>query len=117
VRSGGVRALRRQSADLVLARRAPRHRPHDARGGQNDYSRSELDNLQRWLTWQYLDLSGFVVGQIARSPRAGAIAAEVADADARAGAALTAYAGCDCAGAIVHARAAYSELVAAATAI
>jgi hypothetical protein len=34
----------------------------------NDYSRFELDNLQRWLTWQYLDLSNFIVSRIASSP-------------------------------------------------
>ena len=83
----------------------------------NDYSRFELDNLQRWLTWQYLDLSNFVVGEIARSPHASSVSGALVQADARAGAALTAYRQYDYDGAEQLARAAYDGVVAAAAAI
>jgi hypothetical protein len=53
----------------------------------NDYSRFELDNIQRWLTWEYLDVSNFIVAEIAKSPRSGAVAAALTQADAQAGAA------------------------------
>src|SRR5262249_24831135 len=83
----------------------------------NDYSRFELDNLQRYLTWEYLDVSNFIVAQIAESPRSGAVAAAVTQADARAGAALAAYQSYDYAAAEQHARTAYDGLVAAAAQI
>jgi hypothetical protein len=83
----------------------------------NDYSRFELDNLQRWLTWQYLDLSNFIVGQIADSPQAGSVTTAVMQADALAGAAVTAYRNYGYADAVEQARAAYDGLVAAAAAI
>jgi hypothetical protein len=83
----------------------------------NDYSRFELDNLQRWLTWQYLDLSNFIVSQLASSPRAAAVATAVTDADAKAGAALAAYQQYEYATAVEQARASYDILVAAADTI
>jgi hypothetical protein len=83
----------------------------------NDFSRFELDNLQRWLSWQYLDLSNFIVGEIARSPKAGSVASAVLQADAQAGLALDAYRHYDYAGAEQRSRAAYAGLVAAAAAI
>src|SRR5262245_31441581 len=76
-----------------------------------------MDNLQRWLTWQYLDLSNFIVGQIANSPQAGSVAAAVLDADARAGVAMSEYRNYFYADAVEQARAAYDGLVAAAGAI
>jgi hypothetical protein len=83
----------------------------------NDYSRFELDNLQRWLTWQYLDLSNFIVSQIAGSPNSGSVAADVLQADARAGAALAAYQQYNYAVAEQQARAAYDGLRTAAATI
>jgi hypothetical protein len=83
----------------------------------NDYSRFELDNLQRWLTWEYLDVSNFIVGQIGASPRSGSVAAALTQADALAGAALAAYRTYDYASAEQSARAAYDTLFAAADAI
>ena len=50
----------------------------------NDYSRFELDNIQRYLTWEYLDVSNFIVAQIAGSPRSGSVAAALTQADAQA---------------------------------
>jgi hypothetical protein len=86
-------------------------------GLNNDYSRFELDNLQRWLTWQYLDLSNFIVSRIATSPRAGSVAAAVAQADAAAGAALAAYQQYAYENAEAQAYAAYNALLAAADSI
>jgi hypothetical protein len=83
----------------------------------NDYSRFELDNLQRWLTWQYLDLSNFVVGQISNSPQAGSVTAAVLQGDTRAGVAIAEYRNYQYADAVEQARAAYDGLVAAAGAI
>jgi len=83
----------------------------------NDYSRFELDNIQRYLTWEYLDVSNFIVAQIASSPRSVSVAAALAQADARAGAALAAYRNYDYATAEQQARAAYDGLVAAAALI
>jgi len=83
----------------------------------NDYSRFELDNIQRWLTWEYLDVSNFIVAQIASSPRSSSVAAALTQADALAGAALNAYKAYDHASAVQSARAAYDTLVAAAGAI
>src|SRR5262249_46856991 len=83
----------------------------------SDYSQFELDNLQRWLTWQYLDLSNFILGQIAGSPRAGSVSAAVAQADALAGAALAEYQSYNYEVAEQQARATYDVLVAAAGAI
>jgi hypothetical protein len=83
----------------------------------NDYSRFELDNIQRWLTWEYLDVSNFIVAQIALSPRSGAVAAALAQADAQAGTALAAYRNYDYQAAEQQARAAYDGLVAAAAQI
>jgi hypothetical protein len=83
----------------------------------NDYSRFELDGVQRWLTWQYLDLSNFVASRIGASPRAGAVSPAVSQADALAGAALGAYQAYDYASAVQQARAAYDALMAAADAI
>jgi hypothetical protein len=83
----------------------------------NDYSRFELDNMQRWLTWQYLDLSNFIVAQLNQSPRVGSVTAAVLQADTQAGLALAAYQNYNYANAVVRARAAYDGLVAAADAI
>jgi hypothetical protein len=83
----------------------------------NDYSRFELDNIQRWLTWEYLDVSNFIVGQIGASPRSGSVAATLTQADTLAGAALAAYRTYDYASAEQSARAAYDTLFAAADAI
>lgn len=83
----------------------------------NDYSRFELDNIQRYLTWEYLDVSNFIVAQIAASPRSGSVAAALTQADAQAGAALAAYRNYDYAAAERQARAAYDGLVAAAARI
>src|SRR6516165_2399698 len=76
----------------------------------NDYSRFELDNIQRYLTWEYLDVSNFIVAQIAGSPRSGAVTAALTQADAQAGAALAAYQSYDYATAVQRARAAYDVL-------
>ena len=83
----------------------------------SDYSRFELDNLQRWLAWQYLDLSNFILTQIAGSPRAGSVASAIQQADAQAGLALAAYQNYNYADAEQRARAAYNALVGAAGAI
>jgi hypothetical protein len=83
----------------------------------NDYSRFELDNIQRYLTWEYLDVSNFIVAQIAGSPRSGEVAAALTLADAQAGAALAAYQSYQYAAAAQQARAAYDGLVAAAAQI
>jgi hypothetical protein len=83
----------------------------------NDYSRFELDNIQRWLTWEYLDVSNFILAQIAASPRSGAVAAAVAQADALAGVALAQYRTYDYQAAEQQARAAYEALVGAAAQI
>jgi hypothetical protein len=83
----------------------------------NDYSRFELDNIQRYLTWEYLDVSNFIVAEIAKSPRSGAVAAALTQADAQAGAALAAYRNYDYQAAEQQARAAYDGLVAAAAQI
>jgi hypothetical protein len=83
----------------------------------NDYSRFELDNIQRWLTWEYLNVSNFIVAQIANSPRSGSVSAALTQADAQAGAALAAYQSYDYRAAQQRARAAYDGLVAAAAQI
>jgi hypothetical protein len=83
----------------------------------NDYSRFELDNIQRWLTWEYLDVSNFIVAQIALSPRSGAVAVALTQADAQAGTALAAYRDYDYLAAEQQARVAYDGLVAAAAQI
>ena len=83
----------------------------------NDYSRFELDNVQRWLTWEYLDVSNFVVSQIASSPRSGSVASALTEADRRAGNALAAYQSYEYASAVEEARAAFDALVAAANTI
>jgi len=83
----------------------------------NDYSRFELDNMQRYLAWEYLDVSNFIVAELAKSPRSGSVAAAVTQADARAGAALAAYKNYDYAAAEQNARAAYDGLAAAAAQI
>jgi hypothetical protein len=51
----------------------------------NDYSQFELDNLRRWLTYEYLDLSNFVAGKIEASPRADKVATALSQADASLG--------------------------------
>jgi hypothetical protein len=86
-------------------------------GINNDYSRFELDNIQRWLTWEYLDVANFIVAQIASSPRSGTVAAALTQADAQAGAALAAYQSYDYATAEQRARTAYNGLVSAAAQI
>jgi hypothetical protein len=83
----------------------------------NDYSRFELDNLQRWLTWEYLDLSNFIVAQITSSPHSGDVATAITQADALAGVALAQYRNYDYQTAVQQARAAYQALVAAAAQI
>jgi hypothetical protein len=83
----------------------------------NDYSRFELDNIQRWLTWEYLDVSNFIVAQIAKSPRSGSVTAALMQADALAGVALAKYRNYDYQGAEQQARAAYQALVVAAAQI
>jgi hypothetical protein len=83
----------------------------------NDYGRFELDNIQRYLTWEYLDVSNFIVAQIAKSPRSGAVAAALTQTDTLAGAALAAYRSYDYQAAEQQARAAYDGLVAAAAQI
>ena len=83
----------------------------------NDYSRFELDNMQRWLTWEELDLSNFILTQIAQSPRAPSIAGAITQADTLAGTALAAYKAYDYENAQKYARAAYDGLVAAAGSI
>src|SRR5262249_5698633 len=83
----------------------------------NDYSRFELDNMQRWLTWEELDLSNFILTQIGQSPRAPSVAGAITQADVQAGNALAAYKAYDYESAQKYARAAYDGLVAAAGAI
>src|SRR5262249_8332668 len=83
----------------------------------NATSRSELDNIQRWLTGESLDISNFILAQIAGSPHSGDVAAAVAQADALAGVALAQYQNYDYQAAVQQARAAYQALVVAAARI
>src|SRR5262249_15787459 len=76
-----------------------------------------LDNIQRWLTWEELDVSNFIVSQISLSPRAPSVAGAVTQADALAGAALAAYKTYNYESAQKYARAAYDGLLAAAHSI
>jgi len=79
-----------------------------------DYSQFELDNLRRYLTYEYVDLSNFIAGKIMATPQAGQVGAALTDADNLTGVALTAYKTSDYEAAVNQARAAYSRLVAAA---
>lgn len=80
----------------------------------NDYSQFERDNLQRWLTYEYVDQANFIAGKIAASPKAGQVATPVAQADNLTGVALAAYQVSDYETAVEQARAAHSLLVTAA---
>src|SRR5262249_9578098 len=80
-------------------------------GVNNDCRRVGLDTIRRWLTWESLDVSHFIVAEIAASPRSGTVAAAVTQADALAGIALAQYRNYDYQAAVQQARAAYEALV------
>ena len=65
----------------------------------NEFGQFDRDNMARWQLAARLDNANRILGDVARSPRAARVAAEVAAADARAGAALDALGAWDLAGA------------------
>lgn len=81
-----------------------------------DFSQFDRDNMNRYLTSVYVNQANSVLGTLARSPRAGSVAARLQAADAAARTALNAYAVMDYAAAVANAHRAYFGVLDAAAA-
>lgn len=86
-------------------------------GLNDDYSVFEIDNLQRYRTWDYLRQSNEILGAIADDNGNAIVTSAITHADALAGAAVASYESSNYHGALEFARAAYEELLSAADAI
>lgn len=82
-----------------------------------DFSQFDQDNMNRYLTSEYINQANAVLAKIYASPRAGRVSAQLSAADALAGQALVAYAAMDYAGAAMYAKQAYAGVLAAAAQI
>ncbi len=82
-----------------------------------DFSQFDRDNMNRYLTAIYINQANAILADIYASPMAGAASNLLTSADNHAAMALSAYAAMDYAGAALHAKAAYEDVLAAAGAI
>ena len=82
-----------------------------------DFSQFDRDNMNRYLTSIYLNQANVVLAQIYASPRAAQVSSLLTSADADAALALAAYAAMDYPNAASHAKAAYQNVLSAATQI
>ena len=80
----------------------------------SEFGQFDRDNMARWQLAARLDNANRILGEIARSPRASQVSAQIAAADARAGAALAALNAWDLPAASHSAADAYRRVVAAA---
>lgn len=81
-----------------------------------DFSQWDLDNFNRFWAAGYIKAANAIAGDVVGSPNAAAAQADLAAADAQVGLAQDALAGHDYLGAFDHARLAYANVRAAATA-
>jgi hypothetical protein len=79
-----------------------------------DYSQFDQDNMHRWLTATYINEANRILGKVAASPLAGAVAGDMTSADGDAASALASYAGFNYQTAATEARRAYEKVLAAA---
>jgi hypothetical protein len=82
-----------------------------------DFSQFDRDNMNRYLTSVYLNQANTILADIYASPKAGQASSLLTSADNHAAMAVAAYANMDYAGAAFHAKAAYSDVLAAAAQI
>jgi len=79
-----------------------------------DFSQFDRDNMNRYLTSVYLNQANTILADIYASPKAGQAGSLLTSADNHAAMALTAYDSMDYAGAAMHAKLAYEDVLAAA---
>jgi hypothetical protein len=82
-----------------------------------DFSQFDRDNMNRYMTSIYLNQANSILADIYASPKAGQVGSLLTSADSHAAMALTAYDTMDYAGAAMHAKMAYDDVLAAATQI
>jgi len=82
-----------------------------------DFSQFDRDNMNRYLTSVYLNQANMILADIYASPKAGQASSFLTSADNHSAMALAAYDAMDYAGAVFHAKAAYNDVLAAATQI
>ncbi|HSU24836.1 MAG TPA: hypothetical protein VLI65_02535, partial [Pyrinomonadaceae bacterium] len=81
------------------------------------FSQFDRDNMARWFAAAYLNQSNTILPKILASPRADEVSGVLADADARAANALSAYQSMDYVEAAATAKEAYTQVLAAAASI
>jgi len=82
-----------------------------------DFSQFDRDNMNRYLTSVYLNQSNAILADIYSSPKAGQAGSLLTSADNHAAMAQSAYDSMDYAGAVMHAKLAYEDVLAAAAQI
>jgi hypothetical protein len=82
-----------------------------------DFSQFDLDNMNRWMTYEHLALANHLAGRILESPRASKVHDLLLEADRHAGLALASFHAMQYEQAVRHAAAASAELVTAAETI
>jgi len=80
-----------------------------------DFGQFDRDNMNRWLTAEYINEANSILPKILASPRADSATAVLQSADADAASALAAYAAMDYPGAVALAQSAYLKVLAGAT--
>jgi hypothetical protein len=82
-----------------------------------DFSQFDRDNMNRYLTSVYINQANTILADIYASPRAGQVSSLLTSADNHAALALSAYDSMDYAGAALHAKLAYEDVLSAAAQI
>jgi hypothetical protein len=82
-----------------------------------DFSQFDRDNMNRYLTSVYLNQANTILADIYASPKAGQASSLLTSADTHAAMAISAYYAMDYESAAYHAKAAYSDVLAAAAQI
>jgi hypothetical protein len=82
-----------------------------------DFSQFDRDNMNRYLTSIYINQANTILADIYASPKAGQVSSLLTSADNHAAAALSAYDSMNYAGAALHAKLAYNDVLSAAAQI
>jgi hypothetical protein len=83
----------------------------------SDFGQFDRDNMARYMTAHYINQANAVLASIYQSPRAGDVSSLLTAADANAAAALSLYGGMNYSGAMMSAKSAYQNVLAAAARI
>ncbi len=86
-------------------------------GDSTGFNQFDRDNMARWCTAAYINAANAILPKILASPRAGEVSTALQWADVTAGNALAAYQSMDYAAAVIAAKRAYEDVLAAADTI